>query len=80
METLLEKSQKYISKRNQTINFGYANSWNKEIVNLYDQLKEHAIPGSSRSENVGRCLNDYFFDANLEGQTYVVKYRVDSSD
>jgi hypothetical protein len=79
METLLEKSKKYIS-RNQTINFGYANSWNKEIVALYDQLKEHAIPESSRSENVGRCLNDYFFDVNLEGNTYVVKYRVDSSD
>ena len=44
METLLEKSQKYISKRNQTINFGYANSWNKEIVNLYDQLKNTLFP------------------------------------
>jgi hypothetical protein len=62
------------------INLGTANGWSKATNDQYQALQEFKLPGSGTSRNLGRCYNEYSFDAIIEGEKYTIVHTVDSSD
>ena len=62
------------------INLGTANGWNQKNNDQYRALSELMIKGSQSSRNLGRCYNEYSFDALIEGATYTIIHTVDSGD
>jgi hypothetical protein len=65
---------------NNVINLGTANGWGKEDTQFYLALSELKIPNTIKTNNLGRCYNEYSFDVNIEDTTYKVVHRVDSGD
>jgi hypothetical protein len=65
---------------NNVINLGTANGWGKETTEFYQALSELKIPNTIKTNNLGRCYNEYLFDVNIEDTTYKVVHRVDSGD
>ena len=65
---------------NNVINLGTANGWGKEDTQFYLALSELKIPNTIKTNNLGRCYNEYSFDVIIEDITYKVIHRVDSGD
>jgi hypothetical protein len=76
-ELLKEACKKAV---NHQIHLGIQNGWSKETGNLYQALREHAIPNSGICRDLGRCYYAHSFDVRIEDKVYVVTYSVDSSD
>ena len=66
--------------KNGIIDLGTANGWRKETNDQYLALRELMIQGSQSSRNLGRCYNEYSFDALIEGEKYTIVHTVDSGD
>jgi hypothetical protein len=66
--------------KNGIIDLGTANGWNKAVNDQYLALRELMIQGSQSSRNLGRCYNEYSFDALIEGEKYTIVHTVDSGD
>jgi len=62
------------------IDLGTANGWRKETNDQYQALRELMVQGSQSSRNLGRCYNEYSFDAIIEGEKYTIVHTVDSGD
>jgi hypothetical protein len=62
------------------INLGTANGWSKATNDQYQALSELMVQGSQSSRNLGRCYNEYSFDAIIEGEKYTIVHTVDSGD
>ncbi|MFY8007482.1 MAG: hypothetical protein ACOVOY_09600 [Sediminibacterium sp.] len=66
--------------KNGIIDLGTANGWNKAVNEQYQALSELMVQGSQSSRNLGRCYNEYSFDAIIEGEKYTIVHTVDSGD
>ena len=66
--------------KNGIIDLGTANGWNKAVNEQYQALSELMVKGSQNSRNLGRCYNEYSFDAIIEGEKYTIVHTVDSGD
>ncbi len=62
----------------KTMNLGYANGWLNEDRELYKKLQKNKIEGSSTSENIGNCLNEYSFETIQDNEVVKITYKVDS--
>jgi hypothetical protein len=62
------------------INLGTANGWNQANNDQYQALRELMVKDSQSSRNLGRCYNEYSFDALIEGERYTIVHSVDSGD
>ena len=62
------------------IDLGYANGWNAKTKEIYEELKKNKIEGSNTSKNIGRCDNEYSFEAIQENERVKVIYKIDSGD
>ena len=62
------------------INLGTANGWNQKTGDQYKALQEFKVANSGTSRNLGRCYNEYSFDAIIDGNKYTIVHSVDSGD
>jgi len=62
------------------INLGTANGWNAKNGEQYKALQEFKVSNSGTSRNLGRCYNEYSFDAIIDGKKYTIVHSVDSGD
>ena len=78
MENIITEALK--RAKDGIINLGTANGWNKAVNEQYQALSELMVQGSQSSRNLGRCYNEYSFDAIIEGEKYTIVHTVDSGD
>jgi hypothetical protein len=66
--------------KDNVLDLGTANGWDRETEKIFSFLREIEIPNTRTGQNLGRCYNAYGFYIELNGQLIEVRYRVDSSD
>ena len=62
------------------IYLGYANGWNQQTRDLFNQLNNKQIEGTLTNTEVSNCNHKYSFQSIQDDEIVEVTYMVDSGD